>query len=165
MTKDIVEVAREALTRCASGPQPGELTLVGAVDEHGVDTTFLRWRHERNGIGVKDDFAEFDNDPSGELRGDDIPDSSEEAHFHVFARDNLGALAAEVLSARAQSPAPAWTREAPKEPGWYWMRDGSAATPEVVQVHGRELERTGYDFADEIRDRYEFWPVRLEPPA
>jgi len=65
-------------------------------------------------------------------------------------------------------PAPAWTREAPEDPGFYWWRFVGHKQAETVELDGWGQMRR---FADdrEWEMAYgasgEFWPVRLEPPA
>lgn len=70
------------------------------------------------------------------------------------------------------SPAPTWTREAPKEDGFYWTR--------VFRVHGQPVEIMRYEqpsrgsswcwFHTQSDEGYpadliEHWPVKLEPPT
>lgn len=57
---------------------------------------------------------------------------------------------------------PTWTREAPKEDGWYWatMRDGET---EVVFLRGGSPYRTG-EYNSSLAEIDWWWPVKLEPP-
>jgi hypothetical protein len=64
---------------------------------------------------------------------------------------------------RAQSPAPAWTREAPKEEGFWWTRDDPETTPIVSEWSCNSWLDCGADTWNED-DTREHWPVRLEPP-
>lgn len=70
---------------------------------------------------------------------------------------------------------PAWTREAPKEPGFYWLMSGlddeSLHVVEVCETDGRGLSMEWNDAVPWINpsDLPEFydarwWPVKLEPP-
>jgi hypothetical protein len=80
----------------------------------------------------------------------------------------IGAPAGDFWTARPlPAPRPAWTREVPEVPGYYWRRNpGSRSGPEVVEILGdyvciptvsHPIDR------DEIGG--EFWPVPLTPPA
>lgn len=86
--------------------------------------------------------------------------------FTVEANDAGHALLADIDAAlkRAQSPAPAWTREAPKERNaWYWTRlheIDESRVPRFFAGDERWLDGDSSDPADE----FEHWPQRLEPP-
>ena len=96
--QDLRAIAQRAVELCKTGPQPGELTTIGEYD-HATEwsSTCLRWRHVRNGSHVKEDFARFDDD----YRYDETLEEghSSEAHFHIFARDNMATLATALLAA------------------------------------------------------------------
>jgi len=80
-----------------------------------------------------------------------------------------------------QAPAPAWTREAPKEPGLFWCRPHrdsplwkSWREPEkpVIGEVFRYFEGSTLplrvwfhgSLCEEALESLEWWPVRLEPP-
>jgi hypothetical protein len=70
------------------------------------------------------------------------------------------------------APAPQWSTEPPREPGWYWRRRQihtrpiDYGRPQAIRVYQKdgalwddfgELPTTGDEFL-------EWWPVRIEPP-
>lgn len=116
--------------------------------------------------------------PDGSLAADiDAFEAAElaDAHEHYGSAEELARWQGEAraranrlraalgIVAQPSSPAPAWTREAPKEGGYYWIRVNAWAPPEIGQyMHG-----LGWDSGLACRqkvDAYEHWPVPIQEP-
>jgi hypothetical protein len=54
---------------------------------------------------------------------------------------------------------PRWTKEKPKEPGWYWTRYRSND-----KAYPTEIDEDGYVVSSLDRKSFTWWPVRIEPP-
>ena len=55
-----------------------------------------------------------------------------------------------------------WTKEPPKEPGWYWRRC-------VIDSQGYRGEPKPYSTdglgAGQLNEYYEWWPIPITPPS
>lgn len=61
-----------------------------------------------------------------------------------------------------------WTREVPRESGWYWVRgDWPKATVQVVDLtvneYGKHVQISGFT-GDRNADMFYWYPVALTPP-
>ena len=66
-----------------------------------------------------------------------------------------------------------WTKEPPKEPGWYWMRyDNNRGGPWIIQrdiydrdtwwLHGSDCESYSWEI---VKEHGEWWPIPITPPS
>ena len=68
-----------------------------------------------------------------------------------------------------------WTKEPPKEPGWYWVRRTDSesdemaflvlALPQVNETHSIEIGEGTMDLSDRLGCHVEWFPIPITPPS